>query len=288
VAAPWSWDESLYEGSARYYGAGRLPYPDAVADAFAHELGLDGTQSLLDVGCGPGSLTLLLAPLVADAVGIDADAEMVAVAAAEAERAGVENVRWLHLRAEALPAGLGRVDVVTFAQSFHWMQRTRVAAAVRRMLEPQGACVHVQATTHRGDESADPLPHPRPPHAPVTELVRAYLGPVPRAGQGRLPGGTPSGEAEIFRGAGFAGPHRVELATAKVVVRSEDDVVAATFSLSSAAPHLFGARAADFERDLRSLLRRTSPTGRFAERTRDIALDIWHPVEDPWTDRETT
>jgi SAM-dependent methyltransferase len=277
VAAPWSWDKSLYEGSARYYGAGRLPYPDGVADAFAHELGLDGTQSLLDIGCGPGSLTLLLAPLVADAVGIDADAEMVAVAAAEAERAGVENVRWLHLRAEALPAKLGRVDLVTFAQSFHWMQRTRVAAAVRRMLEPQGACVHVQATTHRGDESADPLPHPRPPHAQVTELVRGYLGPVPRAGQGRLPGGTPSGEAEILRGAGFAGPHRVELATAEVVVRSEDDVVAATFSLSSAAPHLFGARAAEFERDLRRLLRRTSPTGRFAERTRDIALDIWRP-----------
>jgi hypothetical protein len=63
VAAPWSWDKSLYEGSARYYGAGRLPYPDAVADAFARELGLDGTQSLLDVSCGPGSLTLLLAPL---------------------------------------------------------------------------------------------------------------------------------------------------------------------------------------------------------------------------------
>ena len=71
-------------------------------------------------------------------------------------------------------------------------------------------------------------------------------------------------------------------------MRSEDDVVAATFSVSSAAPHLFGARAADFERDLRRLLRRTSPTGRFAERTRDIALDIWRPVGDPWTDRGTT
>ena len=277
VEAPWSWDETLYEGSAGYYRSGRLPYPIAVADGFARELGLDGTQRLLDVGCGPGSLTLLLAPLVADAVGIDADGEMVAVAAAEAERAGIENVRWLHLRAEALPAGLGRFDVVTFAQSFHWMQRAAVAVAARRMLDPLGACVHVQATTHRGDHSADRLPHPRPPHAQIDELVRDYLGPVRRAGQGRLPGGTPSGEAEILRTAGFAGPHHVELATAEVVLRSEDDVVAATFSLSGAAPHLFGLRAADFERDLRRLLRRTSPGGRFAERTRDIALDIWRP-----------
>ena len=88
MAALWSWDKSLYEGSARYYGAGRLPYPDAVADAFAHELGLDGTQSLLDVGCGPGSLTLLVAPLVADAVGFDADAEMVAAALRVARHGG--------------------------------------------------------------------------------------------------------------------------------------------------------------------------------------------------------
>lgn len=277
MQAPWSWDETLYEGSARYYRSGRLPYPSAVADAFARELGLDGTQRLLDVGCGPGSLTLLLAPLVADAVGIDADGEMVAVAAAEGERAGVGNVRWLRLRAEALPAGLGRFDVVTFAQSFHWMQRTPVAIAARRMLDPQGACVHVQATTHRGDRSADRLPHPRPPHAQIDELVRAYLGPVRRAGQGRLPSGSASDEAEILRSAGFAGPDRVELATAEVVVRSEDDIVAATFSLSSAAPHLFGARAPDFERDLRRLLRRSSPSGRFAERTRDVALDIWRP-----------
>lgn len=278
MQAPWSWDETLYEGSAAYYRGGRLAYPNAVAHAFAVELGLDGTQRLLDVGCGPGSLTLLLAPLVADAVGVDADGGMVAAATAEAERTGVDNVRWLHLRAEALPAGLGRFDVVTFAQSFHWLERAPVAVAVRRMLDPRGACVHVQATTHRGDHSADPLPYPRPPHAQIAELVREYLGPVRRAGQGRLPGGSASGEAEILRSAGFAGPDRVDLATAEVVVRSADDIVAATFSLSSAAPHLFGARAAGFERDLRRLLQRSSPAGRFAERTRDIALDIWQPA----------
>jgi ubiquinone/menaquinone biosynthesis C-methylase UbiE len=271
----WRWDETLYAGSARYYRAGRLPYEAAVADALAHEAGLDGTQRLLDVGCGPGSLTLLLAPRVALAVGIDADRDMIAAAADEAERARIDNVRWLHLRAEALPAGLGRFDVVTFAQSFHWMEREAVAAATRRMLGPRGVCVHVQATTHRGDESADRLAHPRPPHAQIRDLVRDYLGAVPRAGQGRLPTGTPSGEDEIFRSAGFAGPHRVELDTARVVTRSEDEIVAMTFSLSSAAPHLFGARLPAFEADLRRLLRRTSPDGVFAERTRAVALDLW-------------
>jgi SAM-dependent methyltransferase len=274
----WRWDETLYGGSASYYRAGRLPYPVAVADALAHELSLDGTQRLLDVGCGPGSLTLLLAPRVAKAVAIDADSQMIAVAREEARRAQIDNVRWLHLRAEALPAGLGRFDLVTFAQSFHWMDRPLVAATSHRMLKPRGVCVHVQATTHRGDDSDDPLAHARPPHAQIGDLVREYLGSVRRAGQGELPTGTPSDEHEVFRAAGFAGPVRLELDTAEVVVRTEDEIVAATFSLSSAAPHLFGGRLPDFEADLRRLLRRTSPDGRFAERTRDIAVDLWRPT----------
>jgi hypothetical protein len=183
-----------------------------------------------------------------------------------------------------LPAGLGRFDVVTFAQSFHWMERRPVAVAARRMRDPHGACVHVQATTHRGDHSADRLPYRRPPHAQIDELVRAYLGPVRRAGQGHLSGGSPSGEAEILRSTGFAGPDRVELATAEVVVRNVDDIVAATFSLSRAAPHLFGARAEDFERDLRRLLRRSSPVGRFAERTRTSRSTSGAPL-DPFPGR---
>jgi hypothetical protein len=196
----------------------------------------------------------------------------------EAERSRIDNVRWRHLRAEALPAGIGRCDAATLAQSFHWMDRGVVAAALRRMLSPHGALVLVQATTHRGDQSTDPLARPRPPHEQIAELVREYLGPVRRAGQGRLSRGTPSGEGEILRAAGFAGHRRVELDTSAIVTRSEDDIVAATFSLSSAAPHLFGARVSEFEADLRRVLRQTSPDGTFAERTRDVALDIWHPA----------
>src|SRR3954452_23213833 len=77
-AGDWRWDETLYAGSAAYYLVGRLPYPKAVAEALAHELGLDRTQRLLDVGCGPGSLTLVVAPWVSLAVGVDADREMIA------------------------------------------------------------------------------------------------------------------------------------------------------------------------------------------------------------------
>ena len=206
---PWSWDPTLYAGSAPHYAVGRVPYPAGVASALVSALSLDGTQRLLDVGCGPGSLTLLLAPHVGEAVGVDADGDMLAEAARLAD--SLPNVRWVRLRAEELPGDLPPVDVVTFAQSFHWMDRPRVAAVVRRMLRPGGAVVHVGATTHEGIDPEADLPFPRPPREEVAALVRRYLGPVRRAGQGVLPSGTSGGEDDVFRAAGFTGPSRIEV-----------------------------------------------------------------------------
>lgn len=56
------WDETLYSDSAAYYPHGRMAYPPELPSALREELSLDGRGRLLDVGCGPGSLTLLLAP----------------------------------------------------------------------------------------------------------------------------------------------------------------------------------------------------------------------------------
>jgi hypothetical protein len=58
----WRWDPSLCAGSASYYTLGRVAYPRAVPDELVAALGLDGSGRLLDIGCGPGSLTLVLAP----------------------------------------------------------------------------------------------------------------------------------------------------------------------------------------------------------------------------------
>jgi hypothetical protein len=63
-----------------------------------------------------------------------------------------------------------------------------------------------------------------------------------------------------------------------VVERSIDDVVAATFSLSSSTPHLFGGRRAAFEVELRALLTVTADDGLFCERVRDLAFDVWRPA----------
>jgi SAM-dependent methyltransferase len=269
-----AWDPRLYEGSAPYYARGRLPYPAEMAAALRDELVLDGTGRLIDVGCGPGSVALLLAPLFEEVVGVDPDSGMIAEAEAEAALRGVANARWVEMPAEALPDDLGSFRVATLAQSFHWMDRKKVASTVREMLEPAGSWVHINATTHRGVGGTDDLPLPSPPHAEIEDLIREYLGPSRRAVGTTLDQGTPSGEDAVMAAAGFSGPRRVTV-TGQIHERSEDEIVSAVFSLSWAAPHLFADRVGTFETELRRLLRRASPDGRFAERAREIELVIW-------------
>ncbi|WP_031468996.1 class I SAM-dependent methyltransferase [Sciscionella sediminilitoris] len=270
------WDRWLYSGSAAYYSRGRMPYPAELAPAMATALQLDGSGRLLDLGCGPGSLTLPLAHLFTEAIGLDADRDMLGQAALLAARSGIATVRWLPMRAEELPAGLGKFRLITLAQSLHWMDRVTVLPVVRAMLATGGACAHVHATTHRGLDPGGELPYPRPPHTAITELVRAYLGPVRRAGRSYLPHGTPSGENELYRAAGFTRAQRIDV-PGHVHTRVTEDVVAAVFSQSGSTPRLFGDRRAEFETALRLLLRETSPDGVFSERGHPVGIDIWRP-----------
>ncbi|MGH2681530.1 MAG: class I SAM-dependent methyltransferase [Actinomycetota bacterium] len=267
----WAWDPSLYRGSARYYLEGRLPYAPGLADALARELGLDGRGRLIDIGCGPGIVALELAALFEEVVGVDADADMIAEAAREAGRRGIENGRWRTMRAEELPGELGPFRVATLAQSFHWMERERVARAIHGMLEPGGALVHVNAFTRRGIEASS-SPYPEPPWEAISALVRRYLGSETLAGQGRR-------EAvfvdldHVLRS--FRGPEVVSVPDGRVLVRTIDQVVAAVFSVSSSAPHLFVDRLHRFESDLRRVLTEVSAEGRFSEQTGDTELRIW-------------
>lgn len=273
----WRWDETLYRGSAPFYARCRPPYAPDLADKLAEIVPLDGSGRLLDVGCGPGIVALTLAGYVAEAVGLDPDAAMLAEADRRANTAGIANVRWVRARAEDPPADLGSFRLATFAQSFHWMHRPRVAATVLTMLEPGGALAHISDVDVKGAIAppAHPLPYPTRPDAAIADLVRRYLGPLRRAGQGLLRHGTPDGEATVLIEAGFRGPARLRLPAAGAGIRGTDDIVAWVYSLSSSAPHLFGDRADAFEADLRRVLDAASPSGLFAEHPPDTEIVVW-------------
>ena len=268
----WEWDETLFDGAAAYYDQGRLPNAPGLANAFEKALGLDGRGRLLDIGCGPGMVTLPLSGLFQEVVGLDADKGMIREAQRLASERGVTNARWVHSRAEDVPPALGVFRVATFAASFHWMDRPLVAGIVREMLEPNGVVVHVD-NRHQDRLGLDDA-LPPPPVARIDELRRLYLGADRRAGQS-IRNSSPSDEATVFREAGFIGPEIVVVPDGRTVKRSADDLVANTFSNSSTAPHLFGERLSEFEADLRRVLAEASPDGTFALRLPDNELNIW-------------
>lgn len=105
---------------------------------------LEAGQRLLDVGCGPGTLTVDLARLVAPGavVGIDVSQEVVAEAAGHA--AGVDNVEFRVDDAFGIEAADASFDVVHAHQVLqHLTEPVRALREWRRVLRP-GALLAVR------------------------------------------------------------------------------------------------------------------------------------------------
>jgi SAM-dependent methyltransferase len=257
-----SYDPTIYRGSARYYAPGRPPYSRELVATLTDEVGLDGSGRLLDVGCGPGILTVELAPSFDEAIGLDPDADMLAEGTRRARRAGIDNIDWVQALAEDIPElDLGTFRLVTFGQSFQWTDQVRVAEAVYDLLEPGGALALVVNTLEGRPEPEGPG-YPPIPHDEIRELVRRYLGPRRRAGQGLRPDTYERYPDALVR-TRFGAPRSVFAPGRPDIVRDVDGVLAGYLSMSYAAPHLFGDRLDAFEADVRALLTERSPTGLF-------------------------
>jgi SAM-dependent methyltransferase len=256
------YDPTIYQGSAAHYRSGRPPYSPQLEPALTREVGLDGTGRLLDVGCGPGILTLRLAGLFEEAIGLDPDRDMIAEGRQAAEVAEVTNIRWVQAVAEDLPiAAPGPYRLVTFGQSFHWTDEQRVAEVVYDLLEPGGAMALIVHTV--AGRPRPPSPGSPPiPHDEIKALVEKYLGSTQRAGRGQAPVRTHRFEDVLVR-THFGAPRSLFLPGIPDLLRHSESVLSGYFSMASSAPHLFGDGAEDFARDVRELLESRSATGLF-------------------------
>ncbi|HEU5216774.1 MAG TPA: class I SAM-dependent methyltransferase [Gaiellaceae bacterium] len=259
---PRPYDPTIFEGAAAHYRPGRPPYSPQLEAVLTEELGLDRTGRLLDGGCGPGILTVRLAHLFQDVVGLDPDAAMLAEGRRIADERGIENIRWVQARAEDLPeAAPGSYRVVTFGQSFHWTDELRVAETVYDMLEPGGALALIVHTVE--GRGTPPSPGAPPiPHDEIRALVAEYLGPDVRSGQGLAPVRRHRFEDILVRSR-FGAPQQLFAPGIPDLLRDSESVLSGYFSMSSSAPHLYGDRVEDFAAEVRELLASRSPDGLF-------------------------
>jgi SAM-dependent methyltransferase len=256
------YDPTIYLGAAAHYRYGRPPYSPELEAVLTDEAGLDGTGRLLDAGCGPGVLTVRLAPLFAQAVGLDPDAAMLAEGRRAAGEKAVMNIRWVQGLAEDLPAiAPGPYRLVTFGLSFHWTDERPVAEAVYDLLAPGGTLALIVHTVTGRPRPPDPGVPPIP-HDEIQALVAKYLGSTHRAGQGTTPPRTHRFEDVLVR-TRFGVPRQLFVPGVPDLLRDSESVLSGYLSLSSSAPHLYGDRLADFAGEVRALLASRSAAGIF-------------------------
>src|SRR5262245_50788211 len=137
-----------YAGVGWYYAEYRQRVSTELIALLAERLGWTRAERVLDLGAGPGQLSLLVAPFVAEVVAVDPEPDMVAEAEKRARALGADNVTFVTASSDdlgALRSSLGRFRTALMGQSFHWMvEKDRVLQDLSAMLdEAEGSVAFV-------------------------------------------------------------------------------------------------------------------------------------------------
>jgi SAM-dependent methyltransferase len=126
--------------TASDYAQHRAGFPDVLFERLARfGIGHPG-QRILDLGTGTGVLGRRFALLGCGVVGLDISTSLIAQARALDREAGVAT-RYVIARAEAVPIADRSFDVVAAGQCWHWLDRAKAAAEMRRLLLTGGKLV---------------------------------------------------------------------------------------------------------------------------------------------------
>ena len=236
---------NLFAGAAPHYVAHRPRYSPELFPLLADRLGLDGSATVLDLGCGPGTLTVPLAAWCGRVIGVDPGPGMLDLARARVAELGLANVELVSALAEELPAWIDGLRATVMGRSFHWMDREAVLAEFDCRIEPGGAVVLVRTTS--GNRA--PWQHA------VEPVIERYLGEGHRrAARDR----SVRDHLDVIARSPFAAIEQIELPPVEHRW-TVDSAAGYLYSVSHSAPHLFGDRLDAYDAELRAALRAALP-----------------------------
>jgi SAM-dependent methyltransferase len=214
---------------------------------------VQGTERLVDIGCGPGSLAIGFAAYVKSCVGVDIETEMLAAARVEAARAGV-HVELIQARMEDLPEDIGRFQVVTIGRALHWFDRAEAIAVLERIVDANGWIAICGARSHSaaGQGWTGKFHDVRRAWSSDPDEKRYHID-----------------IEEWFGGSRFHKTENIEVTESQQVTIA--DLIGRALSLSTTSPEVLGERRPDFEAAMREALQPLSAGGIFDEQVTAIA-----------------
>jgi SAM-dependent methyltransferase len=245
-----------FVGTAYYYTRYREPYPKSLIDDLINRAAGNTKSKLLDLACGPGRLTLPLAPSFKEVWAVDIEPEMIEVGKEEAERRRINNIKWIVGKAEDLEAEPASFDLITIASAFHRLDQRIIGELAFDWLAPGGSLAIIGCyAIIRGTEQWQGI---------VADIVHKWVSRSVSDNDGPsrpVPCGEPEHNRLVLRDKGFE-----DVDTYSFVEPYEwtiESIIGTLYSTSRSSKKVLGKNAKAFEDELTATLLAYDENGKY-------------------------
>ena len=244
----------LFAGTAHDYARYRVPYPQALIDDLVSRSNITGQGDLLDLGCGPGRVSLPLAPHFRAVQAIDQEPDMIAVGREQAAQRKLLNMHFSVGRAEDFNAPPASFELITIGEAFHRFDQSLIAKRALQWLRP--GCYLATMGCYgitRGDAPWQQL---------VREIVHKWCDREPATPVAKLPPDAIPFK-DVLQTAGFGNFARYTFLQPHTW--TPDSIIGNLYSTSVCSKRVLGNKVAAFEEEMRRRLLTLDRRGRYDE-----------------------